>query len=293
MFFSYKIPKNKYGFTIIELIVSASIIAIISTMVVANFHGSSQRFALDNEAERLSSVIRQAHINSLIGLTVNGIRPSGGFGVHISECGLQQDSCLEWVSECQGWEDVCHGWEDVCQGWEDVCSSGDVRNLGPVQCYTQCGGNWDLENRCCCYGTWSEECTGGYESECTGGHQSECTGGYQSECTGGWQDVCSLYGEEDLGDCHYLLFADNGDYVYNEADDTLMQNLGLLDDNIYVDAIVPTTTDVDIIFTPPHGTIYINGSATEDDVTIRLGFERQQYKNDIIIDRNTGRIDIQ
>lgn len=85
--FSFQQKKNTAkGFTIIELMVSASIIAIISLLVIANFRGSNQRAGLDNEAERLSSVIRQAHIDSLIGLTVGGSRPLGGFGIHISKC---------------------------------------------------------------------------------------------------------------------------------------------------------------------------------------------------------------
>lgn len=78
--------KNNFAFSVIELIVSASIIAIISVMVVANFRGSNQKEILRQEAERLSSVLREAHINSLIGQTVNGIRPVGGFGVRIGTC---------------------------------------------------------------------------------------------------------------------------------------------------------------------------------------------------------------
>jgi prepilin-type N-terminal cleavage/methylation domain-containing protein len=78
--------NNHSGFTIIELVVSASIIAIISTLVIANFRGANQRSSLENEAERLSSVIRQAQINALVGMTVDGVRPIGGFGVHLIAC---------------------------------------------------------------------------------------------------------------------------------------------------------------------------------------------------------------
>ena len=80
--------KQHRGFTVIELIVSASIIAVISVLVITNYRGSTQKAALDSEAERLSSVIRQAHINSLIGLTVSGARPDGGFGIHLEECSV-------------------------------------------------------------------------------------------------------------------------------------------------------------------------------------------------------------
>ena len=70
----------------IDLIVSASIVAILSAMVIANYKGSNQKVILVSEAERLSSIIRQANINALIGQTVNGVRPPGGFGVHIEKC---------------------------------------------------------------------------------------------------------------------------------------------------------------------------------------------------------------
>ncbi len=78
--------KKQGGFTMIDLIVSASIVAILSAMVIANYKGSDQKIILDNETERLSSIIRQANINALIGQTVNGVRPPGGFGVHIEKC---------------------------------------------------------------------------------------------------------------------------------------------------------------------------------------------------------------
>ncbi|NMB48566.1 hypothetical protein GYA13_03960 [Candidatus Kuenenbacteria bacterium] len=86
-FFSTKYCLERPGFTIIELVVCAGIIAMISTLIIANFQGSTQRGSLDNEAERLSSVLRQANINSLIGLTIaGGVRPAGGFGVHLDTC---------------------------------------------------------------------------------------------------------------------------------------------------------------------------------------------------------------
>ncbi|HOZ36725.1 MAG TPA: hypothetical protein PLR18_02755 [bacterium] len=84
---SIRLLADKSGFTIAELVVCAGIIAMVSALVIANFQGSNQRASLDNEAERLGSVLRQANINSLIGLTVTGgVRPAGGFGVHLSAC---------------------------------------------------------------------------------------------------------------------------------------------------------------------------------------------------------------
>ncbi len=89
-----KRPSCHPGFTIAELVVAAGIIAMISAMVITNFRGSNQRASLDNESERLSSILRQANINSLIGLTVGGVRPAGGFGVHLVTC---SSDCSYWL----------------------------------------------------------------------------------------------------------------------------------------------------------------------------------------------------
>ncbi len=180
--------KHNSGFTVIELIVSASIIAIISIMVVANLRGSTQRNSLGNEAERLSSVIRQAHIYSLIGTTVGGIRPVGGFGVHLEEC---------------------------------------------------------------------------------------------------------------TTDCSYILFADfDEDYIYSAANDTLVQQLGMLDNNVQFfqlkpDPPAPPSNILDIAFVPPYGDIYINGDILDGSATTTLSFANSSYFKQVILNRLSGRIDIQ
>ena len=82
--------KTRPGFSLVELVVAAGIVVMLSLLVIANFKGSNQRAALDNEAERLGSILRQANINSLIGLTVGGVRPAGGFGLYLTKC---QSNC--------------------------------------------------------------------------------------------------------------------------------------------------------------------------------------------------------
>lgn len=175
--------KNQQAFSVIELIVSASIIAIMSVLVMANFRGSNQKTTLGNEAERLAAVIRETHINSLIGLTVNGARPAGGFGLHLQKC-----------------------------------TSG----------------------------------------------------------------------------CSYILFADQDqDHLYDGGvNDSLVQQIGLLGANVYIDNIVPDNT-LDITFVPPYGTIYFNGSDSVDQATITLGYGQTDYKKNITLSRLTGRVEIE
>ena len=176
------------GFSIIELIVCASIIAIMSLLVIANFKGSAQKSALNNETERLATIIREAHIDALIGLTVNGVRPIGGFGVYLNEC---------------------------------------------------------------------------------------------------------------TANCSYSLFANqadqDGDYDYeydHDVNDSLVQQIGMLDSHVYIDNIIPDNA-LNIIFIPPYGTIYFNGSDSIDQATVTLGYQQTQYKKNIIISRLTGKIDVQ
>ena len=405
-------PKDdNRGFSIIELTVSAGIIVVISALVVANFKGAGQRSALNNETERLTSIIRQAHINSLIGLTVDGVRPEGGYGVHFSECGLQQDACLDYYTPCIEYECISQGCmeyecleyecltqecveyecaeyecdqyecldypcieyecleyeclEYECQSYDMVCSSGNVQGISA--CFLPafwggCSGDLDFSNGCCCGGTWEQGDCESYSSTCatfgsncaTPGPNCETyspdCGTYGTSCeifsstcktygqtcaTYGpgcdqygptcinegpncltlgsncitWNPdcdefgpncevygdpVCTSYGEEDIGDCTYTLFADqDADYQYNSGtSDSLIQEYGLLDANVYIDDISPFSS-LDISFVPPYGDIYFYGEQAVDEVTIIVGYERTEYKKTIVIDRNTGKIDVQ
>ena len=182
--------KNNLGFTMIELMVSASIIAMMSVLVVANFRGSTQKTSLNNETERLSTILREANINSLVGLTVNGTRPEGGFGLHVEDCSFN---------------------------------------------------------------------------------------------------------------CQYIIFADQDeDYIYDSNNDgSPVSTIGMLDDNVYIktlileDSILVPGTPVDIVFVPPQGDIMINGGINYDSAAIVLGFINSDYEKRIIINRVSGRLNIQ
>lgn len=80
----FKIKINQQGFTALELITVASIMAVLLTLTIANFKASGNRTSLEYETEKIVSVIRQAQIWSITGQTVAGSRYA--YGVHLSQC---------------------------------------------------------------------------------------------------------------------------------------------------------------------------------------------------------------
>ncbi len=79
-----KIDDKKLAFTLIELIVSMSIIVILTTIFLVNYRQSNQRTDIVMAAQLLVSDARFAQSNSL-GLTkYNGMMPEGGWGIFLS-----------------------------------------------------------------------------------------------------------------------------------------------------------------------------------------------------------------
>jgi len=77
---------NNRGFSLIELVISVAIVSVIMALVMFNFKGFEKSTVLANEAEKLSSVIRQAQIWALTGQLQDGVRPPGGYGVSFTSC---------------------------------------------------------------------------------------------------------------------------------------------------------------------------------------------------------------
>ena len=81
--------KNK-GFTMIELLVSIAIFALILFIAIPNFRGSETQEQLYGSARDLASIIRKYQFLASTGRTVNyqgqNILPQGGYGLYITEC---------------------------------------------------------------------------------------------------------------------------------------------------------------------------------------------------------------
>lgn len=77
------IKTKKYsGLTLIELIVSISIIAMVTTIFVINYQGSTKRTDLIMTAQMVVADIHRAQNNALGLVKYGGEVPAGGWGVH-------------------------------------------------------------------------------------------------------------------------------------------------------------------------------------------------------------------
>lgn len=77
--------KESKGFTLIEMIIVISIFVIISTIMLADFPGFSQRVALERTAQEIALSFREAETEALsVGEAAFGTGIFPGFGVHFS-----------------------------------------------------------------------------------------------------------------------------------------------------------------------------------------------------------------
>jgi prepilin-type N-terminal cleavage/methylation domain-containing protein len=77
-----KACHNK-GFTLLELVVSIAIIAMITGLFMANFHSSSARSLLIVTAQKLASDIKVAESQALGSQIFGSALPPGGWGIHL------------------------------------------------------------------------------------------------------------------------------------------------------------------------------------------------------------------
>jgi prepilin-type N-terminal cleavage/methylation domain-containing protein len=82
----FQLWSKKIGgqaFTLIEVIVSLSIMSILVTVFLANYRGADRQAELGFSAQRLVTIIRTAQNNTLGSVEYNGQVPAGGWGFHL------------------------------------------------------------------------------------------------------------------------------------------------------------------------------------------------------------------
>ncbi len=80
--FSGKIWLKSRGFTLMEIVVSFSIIALLTAILMANYHSTNQRSQLNIIRQQIISDIRLAQNYSLGSKLYNGVIPPGGWGLY-------------------------------------------------------------------------------------------------------------------------------------------------------------------------------------------------------------------
>jgi len=106
-----KILKNKKGFTLAELLVSISIIALFATLTVMNFRLGQNSAELNLSAQKLASDIRRVQGYALSSEDFNGARAENGWGIHFIPAGADRyiifcDEDGDKVRRTNGAEDV-------------------------------------------------------------------------------------------------------------------------------------------------------------------------------------------
>ena len=87
----YKLPAHSAGFTLVELLVSISIMVLIMSVVLINYHRFDTTFSTTNLAYDIALSIRQAqsygisvHANTTISNNTNNAQYQFGYGIHFS-----------------------------------------------------------------------------------------------------------------------------------------------------------------------------------------------------------------
>ena len=76
--------RNHQGFSLIELMLSISIVMVIVVVGFTNFRKSEQTSVLEGEGERLSASMKEAEIKALAGEFVEGTQVRPPYGIYIA-----------------------------------------------------------------------------------------------------------------------------------------------------------------------------------------------------------------
>lgn len=78
------INKQKAGFSMVEVIVAMTIMAVVITVSLANYSGGNDLLKVKTEAHKLVSEIRKTQIKALGSVEYSSDTPEGGWGIYIN-----------------------------------------------------------------------------------------------------------------------------------------------------------------------------------------------------------------
>lgn len=87
--FDYHRMKRKKGFSLVELVVSISVIMFISTIIFINFPKFKQVTAVDNAARELALAFRDAQSRA-VAVSINAGGPRNNYGVYTTRVGANK-----------------------------------------------------------------------------------------------------------------------------------------------------------------------------------------------------------
>ncbi len=115
-----KFLKDKQGFTLLELLVSIGIMAVLLGLFFVNFKKVDYNRTLNNEQEQVVSILKQAQIYALVGQTIDNQRYN--YGVHVEECS---------AGECQIiiFKDLKTGGDKIYTLGEEILTQNLARDI--------------------------------------------------------------------------------------------------------------------------------------------------------------------
>lgn len=78
----YLVAKHLAAFTLIEMVVSVAMIALIASLFIANYHSSIRQTDLTMTAQKMVADLHAAQNNTLGLIEYNNLVPPGGWGLH-------------------------------------------------------------------------------------------------------------------------------------------------------------------------------------------------------------------
>ncbi len=119
----------RYGFTLIDLVVSIGIFALVATAVVVNFNAGSRNDSVRQAANIVAATLRRAQSMTLSGAELsNGEFPKGGYGVRFDQGKPGEVTLFADIDGNFNYTDAAEALEDITLPKENA-AAGSTLNV--------------------------------------------------------------------------------------------------------------------------------------------------------------------